>query len=392
MSWRAVALLVALAAILWMARPIIGPFVVAAAIAYAFSPIVSAIEERMGWPRVVAVAVIYVIGLVLLGVLFVVVAGRLAAELELLANGGPNAIAVLLQQVLGSDRIGIGSAEISVLALARQIQDGIAALLETPSGAVHIATEVADLALQAILTLIATFYFLLDGPRFWDTALRFVAPRNRARVEAVAGRVQRVLSRWMRGQLVLIGLVALVVYVILGPIFHVPYALALGLLTGVLEIIPLVGPIAAAAIAGVVAFSSGGSGLALTVLVIYFVLRQVEDQVVMPIVIGRAVHLHPIVTVFAVLLGLSVAGILGGLLAVPIAAAGNVVLEELYPEAMGGHRGARSDAAGSASDEHPELEERDAASRDADIVHHGVDLPDGGSDRLRSNEHADDDA
>jgi predicted PurR-regulated permease PerM len=81
------------------------------------------------------------------------------------------------------------------------------------------------------------------------------------------------------------------------------------------------------------AFARGGAGLAGIVIVIYFVLRQVEDQVVMPVVIGRAVHLHPVVTIFAVLVGLSVYGVLGGLLGVPIAAALNVIFRELYPAA-----------------------------------------------------------
>jgi predicted PurR-regulated permease PerM len=79
------------------------------------------------------------------------------------------------------------------------------------------------------------------------------------------------------------------------------------------------------------AFARGGAGLAAAVIVFYFVLRQVEDQVVMPVVIGRAVHLHPIVTIFAVLVGLSLYGVLGGLLGVPVAAAINVVFRELYP-------------------------------------------------------------
>ena len=148
----------------------------------------------------------------------------------------------------------------------------------------------------------------------------------------VGGRIHHVLGRWLRGTAFLIVLVAVVVYVILGPILHVPYALALGILTGILEIIPLVGPIIAAAIAAVVAFTAGGSGLAITVVVVYLVLRQVEDQVVSPIVIGRAVHLHPVVTIFAVLVGISAWGALGGLLAVPVAAAVNVTLRELYPE------------------------------------------------------------
>jgi predicted PurR-regulated permease PerM len=105
----------------------------------------------------------------------------------------------------------------------------------------------------------------------------------------------------------------------------------------VLETIPLVGPMIAAALAGTVAFSSHGTDTTIVVLVVYFVVRQVEDQVIMPLVIGRAVHLHPVITIFAVLVGLSTWGILGGLLGVPVAAAINVTLRELYPEETGGH-------------------------------------------------------
>ena len=78
-------------------------------------------------------------------------------------------------------------------------------------------------------------------------------------------------------------------------------------------------------------------------IVFYFVLRQVEDQVVMPVVIGRAVHLHPIVTIFAVLVGLSIYGVLGGLLGVPVAAAINVVFRELYPTRSRASRAASPD-------------------------------------------------
>ena len=128
---------------------------------------------------------------------------------------------------------------------------------------------------------------------------------------------------------------AAVLYVILGPIIHVPYALALSMLSGVLEIIPLVGPVIAAALAGTVAFATRGTDTTIIVLVVYLVVRQIEDQIVMPLVIGRAVHLHPVVTIFAVLVGLSAWGVLGGLLAVPVAAALNVTLHELYPDATG---------------------------------------------------------
>jgi hypothetical protein len=86
-----------------------------------------------------------------------------------------------------------------------------------------------------------------------------------------------------------------------------------------------------------VAYSAHGIDTTVVVLVVYFIVRQVEDQVVMPLVIGRAVHLHPVITIFAVLVGLSTWGVLGGLLGVPVAAVINVTLHELYPEETGGH-------------------------------------------------------
>jgi predicted PurR-regulated permease PerM len=116
--------------------------------------------------------------------------------------------------------------------------------------------------------------------------------------------------------------------------------LILATLSGFLEIVPLVGPLIAATLAGTVAFSTRGMDTTIAVLAVYIVVRQVEDQVVMPLVIGRAVHLHPVVTIFAVLVGLSAWGVLGGLLAVPVAAALNVTLHELFPEETSTERSA----------------------------------------------------
>ena len=83
--------------------------------------------------------------------------------------------------------------------------------------------------------------------------------------------------------------------------------------------------------ASAVALVYGGPGMMLGVIVAYIVLRQIEDQFVMPIVVGRAVHLHPLVPIFAVLTGGAIAGVLGAVLAVPVAAAVRVTLDFLFP-------------------------------------------------------------
>jgi predicted PurR-regulated permease PerM len=327
-------LLVATLAILWVARAVLGPFIIAAVLAYAFSPLVTAAERRTSWPRIVIVAIGYVIALAIVAGLVVLLSGRIARELHLLATSGPDSLTMILSQLLGGSTIEIAGQSIAVADIAAEIQASITGFLSSPSDAVHLATVTGEAFLQAILALIVTFYFLIDGEVLWNRIVRLLPAEQRDRTVDVLARIHIALGKWLRGQLFLIALVAAVVYVILGPILHLPYALGLAILTGVLEIIPLVGPLIATAIAAIDAFAHGGAGLAGVVVVIYFVLRQVEDQVVMPVVIGRAVHLHPVVTIFAVLVGLSIYGVLGGLLGVPVAAALNVIFRELYPEAV----------------------------------------------------------
>ena len=330
--WLALAAL----ALLWISRDVLPPFVIAAVIAYAFSPLVAAIEARTRVPRIVVVLAMYVVALAVIAAVTWAVAGQLVSELEELATGGAAALAESLRTVLGHDAIQVGTRRITVDEIARGLNIAIAQSLSTPSDALRLASLVGDVAVQTVLVVIVSFYLLLDGQRAWPFALRFVQPEQRERAVEMAARIHAVLGRWLRGQLVLIVLVALALYLLLGPLLHVPYALALSMVSGILEIIPLVGPIIAAALAGTVAFSHGGTELALVVLGIYVVVREVEDQLVMPVVIGRAVHLHPVVTIFAVLVGLSVWGVLGGLLAVPVAAALNVTVAELYPETTEG--------------------------------------------------------
>ena len=169
-----------------------------------------------------------------------------------------------------------------------------------------------------------------------------IPPLLTATILRLSGGTPWLIMFWINVLLLMVGCVMDLTpaLLILGPILHIPFALLLGIVSGFLEIVPLVGPLLAAALAGTVAFSTRGTDTTIVVLVVYLVVRQVEDQVVMPLVIGRAVHLHPVVTIFAVLVGLSAWGVLGGLLAVPVAAALNVTLHELFPEETSTERSA----------------------------------------------------
>ena len=106
-------------------------------------------------------------------------------------------------------------------------------------------------------------------------------------------------------------------------------------MVGLLDVITLIGPLIAGTIVAIVALSSGGVTLAIAAVVSLFVLRQIENVVIMPIVLGRAVHLHPLVALFAVVVGSTAFGIVGTFLALPVAAAINVALHEFFPAELG---------------------------------------------------------
>src|SRR3954454_1712157 len=272
-------LLIAALAVAWIARGVLGPFIVAAVLAYAFSPLVAAGERRTGWPRIAVVGLGYAIALAILGLIVALLASRIAEEINLLSNSGPDGLATTLRQLIGSDVLEIAGQRILVADLARENQARAIGLVATPGDALHLVAEAGEAGLQAILAIIVTFYFLVDGDRIMDRTIGLLPDEHRARTVDLLARIHVILGKWLRGQILLIGLVAAVAYVGLGPVLHLPYALALAILTGILEVIPLVGPLIATAIVAVDAFAHGGLGLVGVVIVFYSVLRQVEDQV-----------------------------------------------------------------------------------------------------------------
>jgi predicted PurR-regulated permease PerM len=333
---RVIVLLLFLAAVFWFARPVILPFIVGALIAYAFSPAIDAVQARTRRSRLLIVAAGYGAGLLVIAIAVIALAGPVSREVGLLIRSGPDALETALRQLLGgSDSITIGDRTFTVEELATQLQAGINTFLQTPEGALRAAEQLLHGTLDVILTMIVTFYLLLDGGRFGATALRFLDPADRVQMQQVARRIHVVVGQWLRGQLLLVVLVATVVSIVLGPILHLPNALALGVMTGLLEVITFIGPLIAGAVVGIVALSAAGPPVAIAAVGFLFVLRQVEDVLIMPNVLGRAVHLHPLAALFAVVVGSTAFGIVGTFLALPVAAALGVALHEFFPEELG---------------------------------------------------------
>lgn len=327
--WLIVALAILL---LYLARRVLPPFIVAGVIAYVLSPLVDLLVAR-GVPRRAAGALLFCCILAPLVVGLAMLLPGLMHQTRELLGSGPDLIENVLIQLTGGQVVEVFGTQVTARSLALRVTASIRDALGRPADAFHAAEQAVELVGNVLLTLLATFYFLIDGPQFGRYALRLVPPEQRPHVLAVGPRIHRVLGRYLGGQVLLVALMSAVTFVVLYFVFHLRFALPIAIATGFLEIIPVIGPITAGAIACVVALSQGGVGPALGVALAYFILRQVEDQFVMPQVVGRAVELHPLVTIFAVLTGGAIAGILGMVLAVPAAASIKVVLDYAYPPA-----------------------------------------------------------
>jgi predicted PurR-regulated permease PerM len=323
--------LAALIALLWVARGVLAPFIIAGILAYVLSPLVDELSERSNIRRPLVALGVFAVVVLVFGGLGWLAGARLSGELRDLAREGPSIIEAVVDRLTGGQSLDVLGQTITSSELGRRIDIAVRAELGTPIQAIQAVRVGFELLLGVILVFLSLAYMLIDGENFFRYVLRFVPVEHRPRVEHVSRQIHHVLGRYLRGQLLLIVLMSTVTFLILEWAFHLPYALWIGILTGILEIIPLIGPITAGSIACTVGFSQGGPQEAAALAIVYLVLRQLEDQLIMPIVVGRAVHVHPLVTIIAVLMGEKVGGVLGMILAVPIVAAVKVVLDYGYP-------------------------------------------------------------
>jgi len=193
------------------------------------------------------------------------------------------------------------------------------------SGVLTGAVIVGEVVAAALLTLVLLFFYVKDGPQLWRWAVRLFPKALRPRVDHAGRMSWAVLAAYVRGQ----ALVATVDAVFIGigiAIVGVPLVLPLMFLIFVSAFVPIVGAFTAGAAAVLIALVSKGAGAALAVLLINLAVQQLEGNVLYPMIMHRTIELHPVATLLIVGAGGIVAGIIGALVAVPIAAVTATVL------------------------------------------------------------------
>ena len=186
--------------------------------------------------------------------------------------------------------------------------------------AARTALGVAGGLVDALFAFVLGIYLLASGPAVRRWLLSVVPANRRADVAEVEAEARRVFGSYIRGQLILgliVGTLSAIAYLILG----VPYAVFLGVLAGILELVPIVGPLVAGAAAALVALTQPFP-LVLWVIVAAIAIQQIENNLLVPRISGEAVGLHPLAALLAVLVGVELAGLAGAIFAVPLTGLG----------------------------------------------------------------------
>jgi predicted PurR-regulated permease PerM len=221
---------------------------------------------------------------------------------------------------------GLGRGIVSLINAAERAVTGTTAA-PAPGQVVQVGLTVAE-TLTALVTLLTVVYFwLTEHARLQRYVLAFVPGDRRKRARDVWNAAETRLGMWVRGQLILmaaIGVGAATAYTLLG----VPAALLLGLIAAIAEAIPIVGPLLGA-IPAVLVAATVSPELAVIVAGVYLILQIVEGNVLVPLVMRNTIGISPFLVILSVLIGASAGGFIGALLAVPIAAAGEVLIEGL---------------------------------------------------------------
>jgi predicted PurR-regulated permease PerM len=325
--------IIGFAVFLYAIRWILLPFVVSAIAAYLCTPVIDWLASRTRCPRsLFAIAAFAVLlaaaaGIAMLGVPLVI------PEATAIVTDLGGMIERLAQGVIGDRSIEVVGQSMN----ASEVAHAVVAALRDWLGQAGVLFTVVGLSFASVfgvfLTVVLLFYFLEGGPRLASGLFWLLPPEHRELSERIWSRLDPILRRYFIGVIVIVLYATTAAYIGLDLFLGIEHALFLALLTGILEMLPVIGPAAAAVIAGLVAIRQAtGIGAIAAYAVYATALRLSIDQLLGPLVLGQAARLHPTLVIFCFLAGGLLFGIPGVIMSVPIALAIKVTLATLYDD------------------------------------------------------------
>jgi len=322
-----VILLLAAAALLWYLRELALIVLTSIVIASAIEPAAKGLM-RYKVPRVFAVIGVYLMFFgAFFGVVFFLLPPVLDETAALLASLPTYLEAIGATEALSNGTILETRSLLNDFSFGQSIRDFNTFLSGMSGDFLSAMAVIFGGVVSFILIVVFSFYFAVNE-RGIEEFLRVMTPlKHEDYVLGLWRRAQHKIGLWMQGQLLLAVLIGVLTFLGLS-ILGIQYALVLAVIAGVMELIPVFGPILAAIPAVAIAFVTGGPAVALMVAALYLIIQQFENHLIYPLVVTKVVGVPPILVILSLLIGAELAGILGMLLAVPVVAA----VQELFTD------------------------------------------------------------
>jgi predicted PurR-regulated permease PerM len=308
--------------IAWEIRAVLIALFVAFILMSGFAPLVDRLVRR-GLNKTLAVAVTYLLAILFLATLLFAVIPPLVREIREFASNLPVYVNWLSTTFGNSNVPGITTDRI-VDTILSKIDTALPNLL-------GVAFNAFGVFLLFIAVAVFTFYLLLERDKLKGNLHHLLPHLPKERVDNLAHKIEEKLGSWMRGEIVLMLIIGIATYIGL-TLLRVEFALPLAVIAGLLEIVPNFGPTIAAIPAVIIAFVQAPI-LAVGVIALYILIQQLENNIIVQKLMEKAVGLSPLVIIFSLLVGGTLFGVIGALLAVPAAAIIHVIIEDFMEAA-----------------------------------------------------------
>jgi len=313
-------------AFMFLIRDVLALLFVAIILSAAFDPLIDWLQ-RFKIPRALSIIGVYVVVLSFVAWSIYLLSGPLASQVVDISRAFPDFYTRVNKNIGGAIDLNSLFSQDAIRASFTDITKSVG---QATTGIFNILSSVFGGMISFFMVLVITFYLTVEE----DSVKRFInsiTPVNhQPYISQLIVTIQHRMGYWLRGQLFLSLIVATMVYIGL-IILGIKYALILALVAGIFEIVPFIGPWIAA-IPGVFFAFSYSPGKALMVAIMYFAVQQLENNLIVPKVMGKSTGLNPIIVLIAIMIGARLNGVLGALLAVPVALSIAVYVESLIGE------------------------------------------------------------
>jgi predicted PurR-regulated permease PerM len=308
-------------------NPVVPPLLIAVAVVYLLNPLVTALERR-GVPRVAGAGIVYVLFLCIVALVVSLLVPVVTRQVEAVIDHFPEYLADG-QAFVRSLATRFGQ-EPNFQLDAEQVREWLSAgenrqaVTRYLTGLRSVTTSLLSGMIIFVLGPVMAFYLLIDLPRLRRGSMALIPPARREEIRALMDRIGQTVGGFFRGQLLVALFVGVASSVGLWAI-GLPFWLLVGMVAGVFNLVPLVGPFIGGGLAVVIALISGEPLKALWAALVLLVVQQIDNHLISPNVMSRTVQLHPVVVMLALLVGASFAGLFGMLVIVPLVAVAKIV-------------------------------------------------------------------